>query len=192
MKKRGRAGLATHNANTDKHPGLVALDEEDLKARRKKDHAVAKKQASAKQKKELEQRLIVGTKKIAAHEDQMFSRLEENSQYAASPRPGPITQKTPRPVAPVQEETVDHADVKSNAYSDFTLPPDSDTPSDSDDSDKDSEPGDDMVSSRSSQEYDAERSSARILTVKRSTRNPERICRHIPIKKNMNVVAFEP
>jgi hypothetical protein len=99
-----RAGLSTRDANSKKHPGLADLDEEELKARRKRDRAAIKHQADAKKKKAQQALLEIGTKKLAAHEDQMISQINHDLDAVVRPPPGPVTRKADRPKAPAAKK----------------------------------------------------------------------------------------
>ncbi|KAG6807254.1 hypothetical protein H0H92_008234 [Tricholoma furcatifolium] len=94
-----REGLATRNANSDKHPGLATLDDEDIQAMNRKDRAIAKRQADAKQKKIQEALLAIGVDKIAAHEDHLLSQINQDPKTVARPLPGRIARKANRPIA---------------------------------------------------------------------------------------------
>ncbi|KAM6489613.1 hypothetical protein JOM56_014935 [Amanita muscaria] len=139
-----RAGLSTRDANSKKHPGLADLDEDDLKARRKKDRAALKREKE-KEKKKYQQRLLaIGTKKLAAHEDQLLSQVNGGLEDVVRPPPGPVTRKAARPKAPAVETENRHpnkdveedgvpleSDASRASDGDFSPPPDSDSPSES-------------------------------------------------------------
>ncbi|KAG6894907.1 hypothetical protein C0992_004016 [Termitomyces sp. T32_za158] len=93
-------GLATRNANSDKHPGLAILDEDEIKAINKKDRAVAKRQANARQKAVQAALLKIGVNKIAAHEDELLTQLNKDPKKIAHPPPGRITRKVAQPITP--------------------------------------------------------------------------------------------
>ncbi|KAF8329951.1 hypothetical protein F5887DRAFT_1082120 [Amanita rubescens] len=80
-----RNGLMTRASNANKRPGFLALDEEDLKARKKKDEAALRRQAKAEQKKSDRARLRANTDRIAAFEDTLSVQHEDNIVNAARP-----------------------------------------------------------------------------------------------------------
>jgi len=63
--------MTTHAANTQKHLGLLALDDEDLKAMKKKDKAALHCEAKANEKKSSQARLHANTDRIATFEDML-------------------------------------------------------------------------------------------------------------------------
>ena len=82
---RGRNGMVTRATNASKHPGFLALDEEDLKARRKKDDAALCRRAKAEEKKSNQVRLEANVHRIAAFEDGLSIQHAATLENAARP-----------------------------------------------------------------------------------------------------------
>lgn len=97
-----RNGMVTRAANAKKHPGFLALDDEDLKAMKKKDEAASRRQAKAEQKKTDRARLLANTDRIAAFEDDLCVQHEHNVVNAARPASRAGQKKAVRPVAPAE------------------------------------------------------------------------------------------
>ena len=80
-----RKGIATRATNAGKHPGFLALDDEDLKTLKKKDDAALHCQAKAEEKKTYQARLQANTDRIAAFEDSLSVQHAEELANAARP-----------------------------------------------------------------------------------------------------------
>lgn len=98
----GRNGMVTRAANAKKHPGLLALDDEDLKALQKKNEAASRRQAQAEQKKADQARLLANTNRIAAFEDALSAQHEAMLVSAARPATRSGQTKALRPVVPME------------------------------------------------------------------------------------------
>ena len=75
--------MATWAANATKHPGLLALDDEDLKAIKKKDEAALRRQAKADEKKANQARLHANTSCITTFEDELSQQHTNSLANAA-------------------------------------------------------------------------------------------------------------
>ena len=104
---RGRNGVVTRAANADKHPGFLALDEEDLKARKKKDYAALRRRARAEEKKSDQARLEANVDRIAAFEDVLSIQHAATLENAARPatRARQVKAAHSLPVEPVSVES---------------------------------------------------------------------------------------
>ena len=75
--------MATWAANATKRPGLLALDDEDLKAIKKKDEAALRRQAKADEKKANQARLHANTSCITTFEDELSQQHTNSLANAA-------------------------------------------------------------------------------------------------------------
>ena len=94
---RGQNRMATRAANATKHPGLLALDDEDLKAIKKKDDAALRRQAKADEKKANQARLHANTDRIATFEDALSQQHANSLANAARPPTRAAATKAVRP-----------------------------------------------------------------------------------------------
>ncbi|KAF8332569.1 hypothetical protein F5887DRAFT_1080649 [Amanita rubescens] len=112
-----RSGIATRAANAHKRPGLLALDDEDLKALQKKQEAAQRRQAKAVEKNTYQARLLKNTDRIAAFEDALTLQHADEQVNAARPVTR-AAQKVKRPVAqPMAQQAVVEAVVVQNSDS---------------------------------------------------------------------------
>ena len=97
--------MATRAANAMKHPGLLALDDEDLKAIKKKEDAALRRQAKADEKKANQARLHANTGRIATFEDALSQQHAKSLANAARPATRAAATKV---VRPTQVDPSDH------------------------------------------------------------------------------------
>lgn len=103
---RARSGMATRAANAHKRPGLLALDDEDMKALQKKQESARRRQAKAVEKNTNQARLLKNTDRIAAFEDALTLQHVNEQVNAARPVTR-AAQKAERPVAqPMAQQAV--------------------------------------------------------------------------------------
>lgn len=103
---RARSGMATRAANAHKRPGLLALDDEDMKALQKKEESARHRQAKAVEKNTNQARLLKNTDRIAAFEDALTLQHVNEQVNAARPVTR-AAQKAERPVAqPMAQQAV--------------------------------------------------------------------------------------
>ena len=97
--------MATRAANATKHPGLLALDDEDLKAIKKKDEAALCRQAKADEKKANQACLHANTGRITTFEDELSQQHANSLANAAWPATRAAATKA---VCPTQVDPSDH------------------------------------------------------------------------------------
>ncbi|KAF8696455.1 hypothetical protein AX14_001594 [Amanita brunnescens Koide BX004] len=97
--------MVTRATNASKHPGFLALDDEDLKSMQKKKEAASRRQAKAAEKKFLEARLVANTNRIAAFEDVLSIQHADKIANAARPttRASQVKATKARPAEPVSD-----------------------------------------------------------------------------------------
>lgn len=108
----GQNRMATRAANAHKHPGLLAMDDEDLKAMKKKDEAALRREAKANEKKSSQARLQANTDRIATFEDMLSQQHADSLANAARPatRAGLIRRNPAEPVSNKSAQSIVLAD----------------------------------------------------------------------------------
>jgi hypothetical protein len=112
-----RKSIATCAANAAKHPGLLALDDEDRKALKKKEELALRHQAKAEEKKTNQARLHANIERIAVFEDTLSIQHVEKLANAARPATrASQTKKCDTPVSHTEAQaSIILADLESHA-----------------------------------------------------------------------------
>jgi hypothetical protein len=117
----GQNRMTTRASNAQKHPGLLALDEEDLKAMKKKDEAALRREAKANEKKSFQARLQANADRIATFEDTLSQQHADSLANAARPatRAGSIRRNPAEPVSNQSAQSIVPADAQRDVSPEF-------------------------------------------------------------------------